>query len=81
MALYAYRGFYKSPNLNEYGSGYTFSRTNLYGASWVGNIFGGIGNAEMGYEDSVEDGSGDDFYIPNSCLKFMLGYKKSYNFV
>lgn len=76
LALYAYRGFYKSPNLNEYGSGYTFSRTNLYGASWVGNIFGGIGNAEMGYEDSVEDGSGDEFYIPNSFLKFMLGYKK-----
>ncbi len=76
LALYAYRGFYKSPNLNESGSGYTFSRANIYGASWVGNIFGGIGNAEVGYEDSVEDGSGDKFYIPNSFLKFMLGYKK-----
>ncbi len=76
LALYAYRGFYKAPNLNNSGTEYTFPRVNLYGASWVGNIFDGIGNAEIGYEDSVEDGDGDKFYIPNSFMKLILGYTR-----
>ncbi|WP_321329839.1 hypothetical protein [uncultured Ilyobacter sp.] len=75
IALYGYRGFYLDPNPSEDGE-YYYSKTNVFGASWVGPAMRGIANSEIGYEDSRDDKNGDDLYITNSYLKFLLGYKR-----
>ncbi|WP_319372325.1 hypothetical protein [uncultured Ilyobacter sp.] len=75
IALYGYRGFYLDPNPSDSG-GYSYSKGNVVGASWVGSTLGGIANTEIGYEDSQEDRDGDNPNIVNSHLKFLAGYKK-----
>jgi len=71
LAFYGYRGFYKQPN-----SKLEFSRLNTYGGSWRSNIFGGIGNFELGYHDSVDNEDGSNPNIPNSYIKGLIGYKR-----
>ena len=39
-----------------------------------GNIGKGIGNAEIGYYDSVDDRTGDDPLINNSEMRYLVGY-------
>ncbi len=76
FALYGYKGYYLDPSKKSNGEGFEYSKSNVFGASWVGNFVGGIANSEVGYEDSVDDSSGDDPDTTNSYLKFLLGYKK-----
>jgi len=76
-ALYAYRGFWKSPGGFDPDSGrWTFPRLNVFGASLRGNIFSGIGNIEAGYYDSQEDRDGDDPFVNNSEMRLLLGYER-----
>ncbi len=70
---YAYRGFYPQPR-TEVDGRLTHPRLNAYGASVRTPLAGGIGNAEIGYYDSVENRDGDDPNYPNSEIRLLLGY-------
>jgi len=74
-ALYAYRGFWKSPGGQNASVGKAiFPDLNVYGASVRGNVGKGIGNLEFGYYQSDDDQGGDNGNINNSELRFLAGY-------
>lgn len=76
-ALYAYRGFWKSPaGMNAAGTQAIFPDLNVYGASVRGNVYKGIGNLEFGYYESADDAGGDTGRINNSELRFLAGYSQ-----
>ncbi len=77
VALYGYRGYWKSPGgQNTTQTQAVFPDLNVYGASVRGPVGKGIGNVEFGYYDSEEDQSGDDPLINNSELRFVVGYQQ-----
>jgi hypothetical protein len=74
-ALYGYRGFWKQPNaINSNNQPYFSSLTSL-GASLRTNIASGIGHTELAWYNSVDDG-GSDPLIPNSQIRFLMGYEQ-----
>lgn len=76
-ALYAYRGFWKSPQGFDPSTGNAyFPKLSEYGASVRGTFKGGIANLEAGYYDSREDRSGTDPNVPNSEVRFLTGYQR-----
>ncbi|MHC4617510.1 MAG: hypothetical protein ACYTEQ_07125 [Planctomycetota bacterium] len=75
LALYGYRGFWKSPaGLNNTQTRAVFPDLNVYGASVRGAVGKGIGNFEFGYYESADDQSGKNRLINNSELRFLFGY-------
>jgi len=77
LAAYGYRGYWKSPaGFDISSSKYTFPRLNVYGASLRGQVGRGIGNIEIGYYDSRHDRSGDEPYIDNSQVRYLIGYEQ-----
>lgn len=77
LAMYAYRGFWKSPaGSNPFTGIATFPELSVYGASIRGSIMRGIGHMEIGYYDSEEDRSGDDPFVRNSEFRWVLGYEQ-----
>ncbi len=77
LALYAYRGFWKSPvGVNPASGRAAATRLNSYGASLRGSLQGGIANLEIGYYDSRADRNGNDPLQPNSELRYLLGYER-----
>jgi hypothetical protein len=75
LAVYGYWGFWKSPGgFNQAMTDAIFPELYVYGASARGNVGKGIGNAEVGYYDSVDDRSGDDPLINNSEMRYLIGY-------
>jgi len=77
LALYGYRGFWKSPVGFDPSSGRAYSpRLNVVGASARGPLRGGIGNLEVGYYDSDDDRGGRDPLLPNSELRYLVGYER-----
>ncbi len=76
-ALYAYHGFWKSPEgydpalMKNY-----FPGLNSYGASVQGALGSGLVNAEAGYYDSREDRAGTNPFVPNSQARFLAGYER-----
>ncbi len=77
LAAYGYWGYWKSPGgFDTSTSKYTFPKLNVYGASARGQIGKGIGNIEMGYYDSRDDQSGDDPFIDNSQMRYLIGYEQ-----
>jgi hypothetical protein len=76
-ALYAYHGFWKSPVGSESSTGNAyFPALNVYGASLKGTMAGGVANTELGYYDSREDRNGTDALVPNSEVRFLVGYQR-----
>lgn len=76
-AVYAYRGYWKSPGgMNAAGNQAIFPDLNVYGASVRGNVGKGIGNLEFGYYESADDQSGNNGNINNSELRFLAGYSQ-----
>lgn len=76
-ALYAYRGFWKSPGGNNPAtSRSTFPKLAVVGGSIRGVVGKGIGNVEIGYYDSRDDPDGDDLAIRNSESRFLIGYQQ-----
>ena len=73
VALYGYRGYFKSPGGQD-GTQAIFPDLNVYGASIRGNVGKGIGNLEFGYYESDDDQSGTNAYVNNSELRFLAGY-------
>jgi hypothetical protein len=75
LALYGYRGYWKSPGgQNAAGTQAVFPDLNVYGASVRGSAGKGIGNLEFGYYESDENQSGKNQSINNSELRFLAGY-------
>ena len=78
FSLYGYHGFYKSPKGLQLESGMLVGfhpHLSVYGASVEGQLGPGILTFETGYYDSRDDTQGDNFYIENSTLKYLVGYR------
>jgi len=76
LALYAYRGFWKSPGGQNSAGLAIFPDLNVYGASVRGAVGRGIGNLEFGYYQSEDDQSGKNPLINNSELRYLAGYSQ-----
>ena len=77
LALYAYRGYWKSPGGQTFiPFEATHPRLNVYGASARGPVGKGLLNVELGYYDSADDRGGDDFGVNNSEFRFLIGYEQ-----
>ena len=75
VALYGYRGFWKSPaGLNAAMNQALFPDLNVYGASVRGAVGKGIGNMEVGHYDSADDASGKNALLNNSEMRYLAGY-------
>ena len=77
-ALYVFDGFFKQPLGVEDTATMEFyyPELNVYGASMRGPFAGGIGNLEIGYYDSRNDGDGNDPLVENSGMKYLAGYER-----
>jgi len=74
LAAYGYWGYWKSPSgFDTSRFRYTFPKLNVYGASARGQVGKGIGNVEIGYYDSREDRSGDNPFVNNSQIRYLIG--------
>ena len=72
-----YHGFWKSPGGSHPVTGKaTFPPLSAYGASVRGRVGSGIGNVEFSYYDSRDDRSGEDPFVNNSQLRFLIGYEQ-----
>lgn len=78
LALYAYRGFFKSlsARADSVSVTYFYPKLSVYGASAQRTVQSGILSLEYGYYDSRQDRRGDDFFIPNSSHRFLAGYQR-----
>lgn len=76
-ALYGYLGYWKSPVGFDMESGRsTFPRLNVWGGSVRGVVLGGVMSAEVAWYDSQDDHDGDDPLLPNSELRYLLGFER-----
>ena len=77
LALYGYRGFWKSPGgFNPLSKQAVFPGLSVYGGSARGLIGRGIGHLELGFYDSEEDRKGNNPFIRNSEFRFLIGYEQ-----
>lgn len=76
LAAYGYDGFWKTPNSRTDDGQATFSRLRTLGASLRGQMGQGIGNAEFAWYHSLDDSDGRDADIPNSELRYLVGYSR-----
>ncbi len=77
LAAYLYDGFWKSPGGMDPQTGEAiFPDLAVIGASARGTLAGGIANAEIGYYDSRDDRSGDNPFVNNSELRWLVGYQR-----
>ncbi|MBN1906886.1 MAG: hypothetical protein JW927_17530 [Deltaproteobacteria bacterium] len=77
IAFYGYHGYWKSPGgIDPFTFRYIFPELNVYGASIRGQAGRGIGNIEAGYYDSRDDSNGDNPFINNSQIRFLVGYEQ-----
>lgn len=78
LALYGFRGFFKSPLgvRDAMRRELFYPELAVYGASVRGPALGGIANLEMGYYDSLQDRAGTDPFIENSSVKYLVGYER-----
>ncbi|MFQ6103451.1 MAG: hypothetical protein ACE5OP_04080 [Candidatus Glassbacteria bacterium] len=85
IALYAYRGFWRSPSVSWTVSSESdppseiilfYPELSVYGMSAQGSGLGGVLSFETGYYHSRMDESGRDPSIPNSQVRFLTGYQR-----
>lgn len=77
VALYAYDGFYKSPEgLDTQSFAFRFPELSVLGASVRGPALGGIVSAEYGRYFSREDEAGTNPFTPNSDHRVLIGYER-----
>lgn len=74
LALYAYRGFWKTPEGMTGAGKATFPEMNAYGGSARGQIGPGIGNVEFSYYHSPESRGGENIAVRNSEMRYLVGY-------
>ncbi len=86
VAAYGYVGYWKSPSglvLGDVGGemmpvAFFHPELRSWGASVRGPLFGGVGWAEGAYYDSADDPDGDDPLVPNSEIRGMAGYERTW---
>ncbi len=77
FAAYGYWGYWKSPGGMDLTTlSATFPRLNVYGGSVRGPLAGGVANAEFAYYDSSEDRQGNNRFVNNSEMRFLVGYER-----
>lgn len=77
LALYGYSGFWQEPEgLNPATGKAVFPRLNVFGGSARTTLFGGIGNVEIGYYDSVDNSDGTNPFIRPGELRFLAGFER-----
>ncbi|MBL7214579.1 MAG: hypothetical protein ISS71_02740 [Phycisphaerae bacterium] len=76
LALYGYRGFWKSPAGQTASGQALFPDLSVYGASARGQVGKGIGNVELAYYQSDDDENGSDPLVNNSEMRYLLGYSQ-----
>ncbi len=76
LALYGYRGFFKSPIGMTAGMQPYYPKLSVYGASLRGGALAGVLWLEGGYYDSREDREGDGPFLPNGSLRYLAGYER-----
>jgi len=75
VAVYGTYGFWKSPEgFNPATGRATFPRLSTYGFSVRGPVGKGIGNVEFAGYDSRDDRGGNNPFVPNSELRYLVGY-------
>jgi hypothetical protein len=81
VSLYAYRGFWRTPSVRPDSiSAPTrvtafYPSLSVYGFSAQASALKGVVSLEAGYYDSRGDENGDDPAVPNSQVRFLLGYQ------
>jgi hypothetical protein len=82
VSAYAYKGFWRTPSvkLDNVTSPTRvtifYPELSVYGLSAQGSALHGIVSFEIGYYHSREDEDGDDPMIPNSQIRFLVGYQR-----
>ena len=82
FSVYAYRGYWRSPGqladdpLNPTRVTHIFPALSTYGFSAQGQALGGVISLEAGYYDSRADRAGNKLAVPNSQVRFLLGYQR-----
>ena len=77
VALYGYCGFWQEPEGMDPVSGrVTYPRLNVWGGSLRSPVFGGIGNIEAGYYDSIQDDNGRNPAVRPSEYRFLAGFER-----
>jgi hypothetical protein len=82
VSAYAYKGFWRTPSMKldnvTFPTRVTifYPELSTYGMSAQGSALDGIVSFETGYYNSREDEDGDDPIIPNSQIKFLVGYQR-----
>jgi hypothetical protein len=82
VSAYAYRGFWLTPSmkpddLSSPTRVITFyPELSVYGLSAQRSALGGVLSFETGYYQSREDEGGKDPFIPNSQIRFLIGYQR-----
>jgi hypothetical protein len=81
-AAYGYVGYWKSPmGMHMQGSNPTdfyYPELRSWGGSVRGPLFGGVAWVEGAYYDSADDPDGTDPLIPNSEIRGMAGYERTW---
>ncbi|MBI5694142.1 MAG: hypothetical protein HZC51_00160 [Nitrospirae bacterium] len=81
-AVYFYRGFSRQPSMMPDSLAAPtkltvfFPKLSVYGASFQGRALDGVLSLETGYYDSRQDGSGTNPMIPNSQMRYLVGYQR-----
>lgn len=82
VSAYAYRGFWRTPSMLPDNFAAPTKVTafypdlSVYGLSAQGSAWDGILSFETGYYHSREDEGGNDPIIPNSQVRFLVGYQR-----
>jgi len=82
VALYMYKGFFRSPAMQPNTLPVptlitlNYPKLNVYGLSAQRNMLQGVVGLEAGYYDSRNDRDGADSFIPNSQTRMLLGYQR-----
>src|SRR3990170_7115073 len=80
-ALYLYRGFQRTPSMRPDNMtaptkiSTFYPQLSIYGASVSGRAGEGVLSLEAAYYDSRQDRSGNDFAVPNSQTRLLVGYQ------
>ena len=80
-ALYLYHGFQRTPSMRPDSMvaptkiTYFYPKLSVYGASVSGRAGEGVLNLEAAFYDSRQDRSGNDFTVPNSQTRLLVGYQ------
>lgn len=82
LSLYAYRGYWPTPSMRPDSLTAPTRVTafypdlSVYGSSLQGGALDGVLSLEAGYYHSRDDEDGDDPGVPNSQMRFLIGYER-----